>query len=152
MKADGAAAPVTAPADAAAALRAPEAGPALAPAALPWFRELPRGGAPEPGESGWVRGEAGSEREGTRVVLHLRIDAGGTVTDARFQAFGCPHTLAVAAWLSAQLPGRPVAGLQAGTPGEWAQVLAVPVEKLGRLLRLEDALQAAVAAGEALRR
>jgi hypothetical protein len=63
------------------------------------------------------------------------------VKEARFQALGCPHTLAAAAWLTVQLAGR---HLQAGVPGgplDWAGALSIPVEKLGRLLIVEDALQ-----------
>jgi NifU-like protein involved in Fe-S cluster formation len=75
------------------------------------------------------------------VRFHLRIED-GNVRDARFQALGCPHTLAVMAWLTGRLPGRALSGLELGTPAEWAETLAVPVEKLGRLLVVEDALQA----------
>jgi hypothetical protein len=48
-------------------------------------------------------------------------------------------------WLCAQLPGRSRAGLLPGTPIEWAAARAVPVEKLGRLLVVEDALRACLA-------
>ena len=54
-----------------------------------------------------VHGDAGSVASGAWVRLHLRI-VGGRVTDARFQAYGCPHTLAAASWLATRLPGRPV--------------------------------------------
>jgi len=64
------------------------------------------------------------------------------VKDARVQAFGCPHTLQVAAWLCAQLPGRSRAALPPGRPAEWAESRSVPVERLGRLLVIEDALKA----------
>jgi cysteine desulfurase len=90
-----------------------------------------------------IRGEAGSEAQGTWVRFHLKI-AGGTVKDALFQAYGCPHTLAVTAWVTEQLPGRPREALVPGQPSEWLAQLAVPVEKLGRLLIIEDALQAAL--------
>ena len=64
--------------------------------------------------------------------------------EARFQALGCPHTLATASWLTQQLVGRSRRNLQPGTPAEWARNLGVPVERLGRLLVLEDALHAAL--------
>ena len=60
---------------------------------------------------------------------------------ARFQAWGCPHTLAVAAWLTQQLPGRKAGQALPGTPADWARALEVPTEKLGRLLVVEDALR-----------
>jgi NifU-like protein involved in Fe-S cluster formation len=67
------------------------------------------------------------------------------VIEARFQARGCPHTLATASWLATQLAGRRRCAVQPGSPREWAQALGVPVEKLGRLLLIEDALHAALA-------
>lgn len=106
----------------------------------PLVRELflhPRGAGTLAGEG--VRGEAGSVASGAWVRLHLRIDD-GRVTDARFQAYGCPHTLAAASWLAGQLPGRPVrAPLPEGVSG-MAAALEVPAAKLGRLLIVEDAL------------
>jgi hypothetical protein len=77
------------------------------------------------------------------VKFHLNI-GGGIVKAALFQAYGCPHTLAVSAWVTEQLPGRPREALVPGQPAEWLAKLAVPVEKLGRLLIVEDALQAAL--------
>jgi len=66
----------------------------------------------------------------------------GNVKAALFQAWGCPHTLAVTAWVTGQLPGRSMMDLVPGTPSAWLNALEVPVEKLGRLLIVEDALQA----------
>jgi NifU-like protein involved in Fe-S cluster formation len=88
-----------------------------------------------------VRGEAGGIAEGAWVRFHLRI-AGGAVKAALFQAWGCPHTLAVTAWLTEQLPGRSLTDLIPGTPAAWLEAMDVPVEKLGRLLTVEDALNA----------
>ena len=94
------------------------------------------------GEAGAaVTGEAGAAGQDTWVRFHLLV-AGDIVRDARFQAYGCPHTLAVAAWIAAELPGRRREALQPGAPAEWAKTHSVPVEKLGRLLVLEDAVQA----------
>jgi len=75
------------------------------------------------------------------VRFHLLVED-STVKDARFQAYGCPHTLQVAAWLTRQLPGRTRSELVPGTPASWAEALSVPVEKLGRLFVVEDALHA----------
>ena len=88
-----------------------------------------------------IQGEAGGIAEDAWVRFHLRV-ADGFVKAALFQAWGCPHTLAVAAWLTEQLPGRARAQLQPGTPAAWLEALEVPVEKLGRLLTVEDALKA----------
>jgi hypothetical protein len=47
----------------------------------------------------------------------------------------------VASWLASQLPGRRRDALIPGSPVDWAAIQAVPMEKLGRLLVVEDALQ-----------
>ena len=92
-------------------------------------------------ESYAVSGEAGAAGQDTWIRFHLLV-AENVVKDARFQAYGCPHTLAVAAWMAKALPGRSRQALQPGTPAAWASDHSVPVEKLGRLLVIEDALQA----------
>lgn len=88
-----------------------------------------------------VRGEAGGRGQEAWVRFDLLI-TDDVVKDARFKAYGCPHTLAVAAWVSSELPGRRRESLQPGAPAEWAEAHGVPVEKLGRLLVIEDAVQA----------
>ena len=107
---------------------------ALSPA-----RPAPALGACEGGRV--ISGEAGSEKDGTWVRFHL-LTQRDTVKEALFQAYGCPHTVDTVAWLCAALRGRARADLVPGTPQEWAQARSVPVEKLGRLLRVEDALRA----------
>ncbi len=94
------------------------------------------------GEAGTVlTGEAGGPRDETWVRFHLLVE-GDTVKDARVQAFGCPHTLQVAGWLCQELKGRAREALPPGKPSDWAASRSVPVEKLGRLLVIEDALRA----------
>jgi NifU-like protein len=114
----------------------------LDPAVRRWFESLPRSGTLK-GAPGVISGEAGGVERDAWVRFHLQI-ADGVVKDARFQAYGCPHTLAVSAWLTAQLPGRKLSELSLGEPADWARALSVPVEKLGRLLVVEDALRACV--------
>jgi NifU-like protein involved in Fe-S cluster formation len=91
------------------------------------------------------RGAAGDRAQGTWVQFDVQCDA-DTVTDARFLAFGCPHTIAAAAWLAETVVGTV---RRCGMP-EGAQAVRerfeVPVEKLGRLLIVEDALKRALAA------
>jgi cysteine desulfurase len=91
-----------------------------------------------------VIGEAGGPGEETWVRFHLLI-AGDSVKEARFQAFACPHTMQVAAWLCGALRGRTRQALIPGTPSAWALEHHVPPEKLGRLLLVEDALRACLA-------
>ena len=88
-----------------------------------------------------VSGEAGSPEEGAWVRFHLQV-AGAVVKNAHFQVLGCPHTMDTVQWLGAQLPGRSRPDLVPGTPAGWAESRQVPVEKLGRLLIVEDALLA----------
>lgn len=112
----------------------------LAPARRPEFL---RGTAPAT-----VRqGSAGRREEGAWVYFELPLDTvnggGGTVRNARFSAYGCPHTLAVTSWLCEVLEGVRIDAGPPGTPAEWAEKFQVPAEKLGRLLIVEDALRAA---------
>ena len=115
-------------------------------AALDHAGEL-TGATAEPGRL--VRGEAGREELGTRVRFALRL-VEGRIAAVRYRAYGCPHTLATCEWLARQLEGRAFAGgaLEApgvGSPLEWSERLGLPPAKLGRLLVIEDALQAALA-------
>jgi cysteine desulfurase len=110
----------------------------LSPLTRELFSRLEGAGVLHDGAGTVLRGEAGQESEAwVRFYLRVRDD---TVIEARFQALGCPHTVATASWLVKQLVGRRRAQAQPGLPAEWARNLAVPVEKLGRLLIIEDAL------------
>jgi cysteine desulfurase len=117
---------------------------ALPPPVRELFSQLEGAGALDGPPGTVLRGEAGGHSGEIWVRLHLRVQ-GDTVIEARFQALGCPHTLAVASWLTMQLPGRSRSAAQPGSPQAWALALQVPVEKLGRLLLIEDALHAALA-------
>jgi NifU-like protein involved in Fe-S cluster formation len=113
----------------------------LGPLARRYFTTLPGVGTIAPGP-GVFQGTAGGPEHEAWLRFHLRTE-GAIVKAALFQAWGCPHTLAVSAWLTGQLPGRSMTDLVPGTPSAWLQALEVPVEKLGRLLVVEDALRAA---------
>jgi cysteine desulfurase len=97
---------------------------------------------------GVYRSAAGSPEQGTWVQFDLQIARTGapTVQDARFQAYGCPHVIAVADWLAQNAVGREVVPL-GGLPEPVAALrerFDMPVEKLGRLLLVEDAWRAAL--------
>jgi cysteine desulfurase len=113
---------------------------ALSPAAAAPYVPTGRPGEAAVPEAAVVSGEAGGRGQETWVRFHLLI-AGDTVKEARFQALACPHTTQVAAWLCGQLRGRRREQLIPGTPRGWADAQAVPAEKLGRLLVVEDALR-----------
>ncbi|HVC30211.1 MAG TPA: aminotransferase class V-fold PLP-dependent enzyme [Steroidobacteraceae bacterium] len=107
---------------------------ALSPASEPAENPLPTPGASQ------VIGEAGGPGQEVWVRFRLAVQD-GIVKSALVKAYGCPHTLDSAAWVAERLRGRGRADLAPGTPAEWAEALAVPVEKLGRLLVVEDALE-----------
>jgi len=88
-------------------------------------------------------GEAGAREQGTwvRFMLNMRDEQ---IEQARYQAYGCPQTLAACEWLAGQLRGRPWNKPGIGGPLEWAQALALPPDRLTRLLVVEDALRAAL--------
>ena len=89
----------------------------------------------------WVAGEAGDQALGVWARFQVQIRE-GSIDAVSFHVFGCPHTIAAASLLAERLEGEPAGALL----GSWAHVLAaelaVPAEKLGRLLVLEDALRA----------
>jgi cysteine desulfurase len=88
-----------------------------------------------------LTGEAGGPGQDTWVRFYLTV-ADDTVKAARFKAYGCPHTVEVAQWLTDRLAGRRRDEGVPGNPTGWADSLGVPVDRLGRLLVVEDALRA----------
>ena len=98
-------------------------------------RELPGGSA------GLVAGEAEDRTLHVWVRFQLQI-VDGVVAAAGFQVFGCPHTVAAASAVADWLEGRPFAQARTLDVGAVCAELEVPVEKLGKLLRIEDAVAA----------
>jgi NifU-like protein involved in Fe-S cluster formation len=96
---------------------------------------------------GTLRGAAGDRAHGTWVQFDLQVDA-GIVQAARFLAFGCPHTIAVAAWIAEHAPGGELPAALPESVAQLSERFAVPVEKRGRLLIIEDAWLACVRRGE----
>jgi NifU-like protein involved in Fe-S cluster formation len=92
--------------------------------------------------AGVFRGVAGSREQGTWVQFDLRC-ASGTLQAVRFLAFACPHTIAVSAWLAEQSVGRAVTRTLSASVQELRDRFDVPVDKMGRLLIIEDAWLAA---------
>jgi NifU-like protein involved in Fe-S cluster formation len=93
------------------------------------------------------RGAAGSRTLGTWVQFDVRVKPGTPpiIDTVRFQAFGCPHVIAVADWLAEAAAGQPVPAGPLEPALALRQRFDVPIEKLGRLLIVEDAWIAAVA-------
>jgi NifU-like protein involved in Fe-S cluster formation len=64
----------------------------------------------------------------------------GIIREAAFQVFGCPHTVAAASWVADALRGKSVDNLADFDVQQVRRALEVPTEKLGKLLRIEDAV------------
>jgi NifU-like protein involved in Fe-S cluster formation len=96
---------------------------------------------------GTLRGAAGSRAQGTWVQFDVQLDPAGpgeTIRAVRFLAYACPHVIAVSAWIAETAVGMSAsAALPEGLP-QLRERFTVPVEKLGRLLIVEDAWVAAV--------
>lgn len=91
----------------------------------------------------WAVGEAGSHREGMRVRCYLALDALGRIAAVGFRAFACPDLWRVLQTFERQWPGLRTETADLGAPAQWALQFQVPIEKLGRLIRVEDAWRAA---------
>ncbi len=87
-----------------------------------------------------VTGRAGNAEQGALVNLQFRI-ADGEVVEGRFRAFGCPHFIAAASWLTDRFRGSGRPDLEAWDWREAADSLGVPPAKFGRLLTLQDAVR-----------
>jgi hypothetical protein len=92
-----------------------------------------------------VSGEAGREQRGIRVRFMLQLD-GPQLVEVRYRAYGCPYTLAACEWLAQRLESG--ARDLIGGPADWARQLQIPPARMGRLLVVEDALRAALAAAD----
>ena len=96
---------------------------------------------------GVYRGAAGSRAQGTWVQFDVRVgsrDQESTVEAARFLAYACPHVIAVADWLAQRAVGRPAEPVLPESVHALRERFEVPIEKLGRLLIVEDAWIAAL--------
>jgi NifU-like protein involved in Fe-S cluster formation len=108
---------------------------------LHYFRTAPAAGVLA--GPGTFRGAAGGRERGTWVQFDVLIGE-GIIRDARFLAFGCPHTIAVSAWVAERAVGRDACATLPETVQALSERFAVPVEKRGRLLIIEDAWLAAL--------
>jgi NifU-like protein involved in Fe-S cluster formation len=105
------------------------------------LRETPGAGEAPPGAS-VACGRAGDREQGIDVRLQFEVEA-GRVRRGYFQAFGCPHVIAAASWLTERARGLSPGQLAAWDWREAARALEVPPAKFGRLLTIQDAVRAA---------
>lgn len=113
------------------------------------FERLPGTGVLEAGEGVAVTGEVSALEQGAWVRFDARV-AHGRLMDCVFRAWGCPHVLAAAAWIAAGLRGCSVAQAEPPQARELQQALGAPVEKLARLLVVQDAACALLVAARAV--
>jgi NifU-like protein involved in Fe-S cluster formation len=86
---------------------------------------------------------AAAEDRSLNVWVRFGVCAdGGRIDAVRYEVFGCPHTIAAAAAAAEWLEGRNLRALTEWDARTAARMLEVPTEKLGKLLRIEDALRA----------
>ena len=105
------------------------------------FLAAHRAGPLSDGPSGRVTGEAEDRTLNVWVRFQVRI-LHGAIHTVRYNVYGCPHTVAAAEWIAEWLEGRPAEALDELYLRNCLKVLGIPVEKLGKLLVLEDALAA----------
>ncbi len=105
------------------------------------FLSAHRAGPLSDGTSGRVSGEAEDRTLNVWVRFELKV-LNGAMHAVRYNVYGCPHTVAAAEWTAEWLEGRPVGALDELSMRNCIEVLGAPVEKLGKLLLLEDALAA----------
>lgn len=78
--------------------------------------------------------------QGVRVELSATL-ADGQLSAMRFRVWGCPHLIAAAEWTCRHYVGAPLSALEIFPTARIMEDLAVPTEKTGRILVLEDAVQ-----------
>ncbi len=101
----------------------------------------------DPDHAGIVAGgvEAFFEDQGMRIRLSADVSE-GVIRELRFLAWGCPHVIAATELFCRQFEGRHAAELEQFASDPIMQDLAVPVEKTGRILVLEDTVRSLRAA------
>lgn len=85
------------------------------------------------------------EDQGMRIRLSAKV-VDGRIKKLGFRAWGCPHVIAAAEAFCRQFEGRSVAALEEFKTSQIMRDLAVPVEKTGRILVLEDTVRSLRAA------
>ena len=86
---------------------------------------------------------AGSVEQGTWVQFHVQI-LRGHITAAKFRAFGCPHVIAIASWLTEHSIGQCGDAALPESLESLQRRFELPVAKRGRLLLIEDAWSGAI--------
>lgn len=75
------------------------------------------------------------------IKFQLRV-TDSVVDQIGYEVFGCPDTVAAMSLIAERLVGRSIAAIPDIDVHAIAAELSIPVEKLGKLLRIEDAVLA----------
>lgn len=105
------------------------------------FRSAPNAGVFADGTSGVISADAGTPAARSVLRLALRFD-GDRVAEGRFQAYGCPTTIAVGAWIAGWCAGRTVDELRRLKAADLREALEIPEDRAHCALLGEDALKA----------
>ena len=105
------------------------------------FLSPSRVGEFEKGTPGLVSGEAADRTLNVWIRFQVQV-LDGAIRAARFSVYGCPYTVAAADWAAEWLEGRSSTALEELGMLRQYKKLGVPVEKLGKLLLIEDAAAA----------
>lgn len=107
------------------------------------FRETPRAGRFAPDAGNVLSGESRTPAADSVLRLQLRVED-GEVADARFQAYGCPVSIAVGAWLADYAIGRDRSTLDTLNARSMMEALEIPEDRAHCAFLGEDALRAAL--------
>lgn len=88
-------------------------------------------------------GVGGSVKQGALIELWLQVQS-DQIVQARFEAFGCPSTIACGEWLCRWLMGRECKAAMQLSGVELAEALNLDAVKRSVALVAEDALKAAL--------
>jgi NifU-like protein involved in Fe-S cluster formation len=113
------------------------------------YNEAVRGYFADPAHAGDLQGsfdqtlaaDVAESESGAQVVLAAGIQA-GKIAKMAYRAWGCPHLIAALELVCETLVNQPVESLENFDSADITQNLAVPTEKSGRILLVEDALAA----------
>jgi NifU-like protein involved in Fe-S cluster formation len=104
------------------------------------FRETPRAGA---WDTPALTATATTPANRSQLRLQVKM-AGSRIDDARFQAYGCPTSVAVGAWLAGQVVGREVRELSGIDAKMIQEALEIPEDRAHCALLGEDLVRALV--------
>jgi NifU-like protein involved in Fe-S cluster formation len=102
------------------------------------FRQPARGGVLE--GPGTLTGEAGTPANRSRLRLQVKM-AHERIGDARFQAYGCPVTIAVGAYLAERAVGSGLAELARIDAKSIREALEIPEDRTHCALLGEDVVK-----------